>query len=137
MRKNEETQSAQMIRFMSSVLLGGVLALVICLVFVFFCSIGIASGWLNEHLMLQYTIAGCALGSLIGGLFAVKRFQAKTLLVGLSIGVLIFLFLLIAGMLLYTGVSVESHGFGLACACLVGGVLAGFLGGKQKKKRRR
>ena len=40
MRKNEEEQSAKLIRFMSSIILGGVLALAVCLVFLFFAPSG-------------------------------------------------------------------------------------------------
>ena len=137
MRKNEEEQSAKLIRFMSSILLGGVLALAVCLVFLFLCSIGISSGWISDHLMVQCTLAGCVLGGLIGGMFAVLRCRSRTLIVGLCVGAVVFLLLLTVGLLFYPGMSVENRGVGLLCACLFGGALAGLLGGKSKKKRRK
>lgn len=137
MRKNEEEQGAKLIRFMSSILLGGVLALAICLTFLFLCSIGIAKGWVSNRFMVQYTLAGCVLGCLIGGMFAVLRCRTKTLLVGLGVGVVLFLLLLTIGLVFYPGMSVEKRGIGLLCACLFGGALAGLLGGKPKKKRRK
>lgn len=137
MRKNEEEQSAKLIRFMSSILLGGVLALAVCLVFLFLCSIGISSGWVGDRFMVQYTLAGCVLGSLIGGIFAVRRCRTRTLVVGLCAGVVLFLLLLTVGLLFYPGMSVENRGVGLLCGCLFGGALAGLLGGKPKKKRRK
>ena len=105
MRKNEEEQSAKLIRFMSSILLGGVLALAVCLVFLFLCSVGIC--------------------------------RSRTLVMGLCVGAVLFLLLLTAGLLFYPGMSIEEGGVGLLCACLIGGALAGLLGGKPKKKRRK
>ncbi|MGM9607868.1 MAG: TIGR04086 family membrane protein [Oscillospiraceae bacterium] len=137
MRKTEEEQSAKLIRFMSSILLGGVLALAVCLVFLFLCSIGISSGWVGDRFMVQYTLAGCVLGSLSGGMFAVLRCRSRTLVVGLGVGAVLFLLLLTVGLLFYPGMSVENRGVGLLCGCLFGGALAGLWGGKPKKKRRK
>lgn len=137
MRKNEEEQSVKLIRFMSSIILGGVLALTVCLVFLFLCSVGISSGWVSDRWMVQCTLAGCALGGLIGGMFAVLRCRTRTLVVGLSAGAVLFLLLLTVGLLFYPGMSIENRGVGLLCASLFGGALAGLLGGKPKKKRRK
>ena len=137
MRKSEEEQSAKLIRLMSSILLGGVLALAVCLVFLFLCSVGISSGWIGDRFMVQCTLAGCVLGSLFGGMFAVLRCRSRTLVVGLGTGAVLFLLLLTIGVLFYPGMSIENRGVGLLCGCLFGGALAGLLGGKPKKKRRK
>lgn len=137
MRKNEEEQGARLIRLMSSVLLGGVLALAVCLVFLFLCSIGISKGWISDRFMVQCTLAGCVLGGLIGGMFAVLRCRSRTLVVGLGAGAVLFLLLLTIGVLFFSGMSIENRGVGLLCGCLFGGALAGLLGGKPKKKRRK
>ena len=137
MRKNEEEQGAKLIRFMTSILLGGVLALAVCLIFLFLCSVGISKGWISDRFMVQCTLAGCVLGGLIGGVFAVRRCRARTLVVGLCTGAVLFLLLLTAGLLFYPGMSIENRGIGLLCACVIGGALAGLLGGKPKKKRRK
>ena len=137
MRKNEEEQGAKLVRFMSGILLGGVLALLVCLAFLLLCSAGISGGWLSDRHMVQYTIAGCVFGCFAGGLFAVLRCRVKTLLVGLGVGGVFFLLLLTVGLLFYPDMSVGERGPGLLCAALFGGALAGFLGGKPKKKRRK
>lgn len=137
MRKTEEEQSAKLIRLMSSILLGGVLALAVCLAFLFLCSVGISGGWVSDRYTVQCTLAGCALSCLIGGMFAVLRCRTRTLLVGLGVGAVLFLLLLTIGLLFYPGMSVENRGVGLLCASLFGGALAGLLGGKPKKKRRK
>lgn len=137
MRVNEEDQGVKLVRFMSAILLGALLAVGISLMVLFLCSVGISGGWLSESYMLQYTLAGCVVGSFAGGLFAVLRCRAKTLLVGLGVGCILFLLLLTIGSLLYTDTSLERRGVGLLCACLLGGALSGLLGGKQKKKKRK
>lgn len=137
MRKNEEEQSAKVVRYMSSVLFGGVTALVLCLVFLLLCSLGISSGWINTRYMVQCTLAGCTIGSFIGGMLAVVRCRAKTLLVGLGTGAVMFLLLLTIGLVFYPDMSAENRGVGLLCAALLGGAIAGLLGGKPKKKRRK
>ena len=137
MQRREEDQSAKLVRLMGNILLGGVLALLVCLVVLFFCAVGISSGWLNDRHMVQYTIAGCVLGCLIGGLFAVLRCRTRTLLVGLAVGGVFFLLLLTVGLLFYPDMSMGERGIGLLCGAMFGGALAGFLGGKPKKKRRK
>ena len=137
MRKSEEEQGTKLVRFMSGILLGGVLALLVCLAFLLICSAGISGGWISNRHMVQCTFAGCVLGSLAGGMFAVLRCRVRTLLVGLGVGCVFFLLLLTIGFLFYPGMSVEERGVGLLCACLFGGALAGLLGGKPKKKRRK
>lgn len=137
MRKNEEEQGAKLVKFMGGILLGGVLALLVCLAVLLICSAGISGGWISDRYMMQCTLAGCVLGSLSGGMFAVLRCRARTLLVGLGVGCVFFLLLLTIGLLFYPDMSVERQGLSLLCASLVGGVLAGFLGRKPKKKRRK
>ena len=51
MRKGEEDQGAKLIRYTLGVLLGGVAALAVCLLFLLLASVGISSGWLGENLM--------------------------------------------------------------------------------------
>lgn len=137
MQRREEEQSAKLVRYLGNILLGGVLALLVCLAVLLLCAVGISSGWLNDRHMVQYTIAGCVIGCAVGGLFAVLRCQARTLLVGLAVGGVFFLLLLTVGLLFYPDMSMGERGVGLLCGALFGGALAGFLGGKPKKKRRK
>lgn len=137
MRINEDEHGAKLVRYMSSVLLGGAAALLICVTLLFICALAIAAGWLSEQGMMQYTLASCVIGCLLGGLYAVFRCRSKTLIVGICVGAVFFLLLLTVGLLLYPGMSLENQGAELACAGLAGGALAGVLGGGRKKKKRR
>lgn len=137
MRKTEEDQGTKMVRAMANVLLGGVLALAVCLVFLFACSIGISGGWLDEGLMYQLTVVGCVIGGFAGGMTAVRRCGSRALIVALAAGGVFFLLLLTVGLLLFEGMSLENGGLGLLCGALCGGAAAGILGGKPRKKRRK
>lgn len=137
MRKREDEHGAGVLSFMGCVLLAGVLALAVCIALLFLLSLLISSGHLSSAGLMRYTIAACAVSSFLGGLFAVSRYRVKVLLVGAGTGIVLFLLLLTAGFVLYTDVSLDNHGAGLFCAALLGGMLAGLIGGKQKKKRRK
>ncbi|MEG0764880.1 MAG: TIGR04086 family membrane protein [Pseudoflavonifractor sp.] len=137
MRKTEEDRGAKLLRYMLNILLGGGVALASCCLFLLGASLGIAQGWLGEALMYQLTILGCVLGSFAGGLVAVKRCGTRALIVGLLVGVVLFLLLLTLGLLCYDGVSADVSGIGLLCGGLCGGAAAGILGSSPKKKRRK
>ena len=137
MRKTEEDQGAKLVRAMTGVLLGGVLALAVCLVFLFLCSIGISGGWLSEGLMYQMTVVGCVIGGFAGGMTAVRRCGSRALIAALCAGGVFFLLLLTIGVLLFEDMSLENGGLGVLCGALCGGAAAGLLGGKPKKKKRK
>lgn len=133
MRKEEE-QGTRALRAMGHVLLGGAIALVACVVFLIFASIGVSGGWLKEGLMGQITVASCVVGALIGGLTAVGRHRAKGLMVGVAVGACLFLLLLTVGYLCYESVGIENGGVAILVGCLCGGALAGLLGGSRSPK---
>ena len=139
MRKKEEDQSARLIRCGLGVLLGGILALAICCLFLLGCSVAISSGAVGEGLGYQLTIVGCVLGGFGGGLFAVGQCGGG-LLTGLTVGGILFLLLLTIGALFFETMALEAGGIGLLCGGLCGGAAAGLLGhekGSPSRKKRR
>ena len=137
MRKKEEDQSARLIRCGLGILLGGVMALAICCLFLLGASVAISSGLAGEGLIYQLTIVGCVLGGFGGGLFAVKR-CGGALLTGLAVGVVLFLLLLTIGALFFETMELEAGGIGLLCGGLCGGAAAGLVnGGKGKPARKK
>ena len=139
MRKTEEDQGAKAVRYMVSVIMGGICALVVCLLFLLAVSACISKGLLDMGLIYQLTLVGCVLGSFAGGRMAVRRCGARALIVGLCAGLVLFLLLLTIGVIGFHAAP-ESGGIGLLCASLCGGAVAGLLGGGQsqgKKKRRK
>lgn len=137
MRKTEEDQGTRLVRAMTNILLGGVVALAVCLMFLFLCSIGISGGWLQEGLMYQMAVVSCVIGGFAGAMTAVRRCGSQALIVGLAVGAVFFLLLLTVGVLLFESMSLEAGGLGLLCGGLCGGAAAGLMGSKPKKKRRK
>ena len=137
MRKTEEDQGTRLVRAMTNILLGGVVALAVCLMFLFLCSIGISGGWLQEGRMYQMAVVSCVIGGFAGAMTAVRRCGSRALIVGLAVGAVFFLLLLTVGVLLFESMSLEAGGLGLLCGGLCGGAAAGLMGSKPKKKRRK
>ena len=136
MRKNEEEQGSRLIRIMTWVIVGSVVGLLVCLMFLLVCSIGISMGILKEDLMYQLTVIGCAFAGLSGGLWAVSRCRSRTLIIGMAAGAVFYLLLLTIGVLFFESISPDEGGLGLLCGALCGGAVAGILGGRPRKKRR-
>ena len=119
------------------ILTGGVLAGVVTLLALLVCAILVSIGLLPVSAMEGGVLAVCALGALIGGIYAVRQSGTRPLAAGLGVGVVLFLLLLTAGLIAYEGASVANGGVSILCACLCGGAVPGILGRKPKKKRRR
>ena len=141
MGKKEEDQGAKLVRCAVGILLGGLLALGVCMLFLLGASVAISGGLLDMVLTYQITIVGCVLGGFCGGLLAVGRCGGG-LAAGLLTGGVLFLLVLTLGALCFRDVSLESGGIGLLCGSLCGGAAAGLLGngsgkGKRKKRRKR
>lgn len=136
MGKGEEDQGARALRVIGHILLGGLVALVACMIVLVMASVGVAGGWLKEGLMPQLTVAACVVGTLVGGLTGVSRHRSKGILVGSAVGLCLFLLLVTIGSLFFEGMNVENGGGAILAGCLCGGALAGLLGGRRDPKRK-
>ena len=137
MRKGDEEQGAWAIRAISQVLLGGVVGVAVSLLFLFVCAVAISRGLLSQNHTGYLAVAACVLGGAAGGIFAVRRCRGRSLIVGVLVGVVLFLLLLTVGLALYKETVLEEGGLTLAAGCLCGGALAGLFGARPKKKRRK
>ena len=133
MGKREEDQGARRIRCGTGLLLGGMLALAVCCLFLLGCAAAVSGGLAGEELGYQFTIVGCVLGGFCGGLFAVRQCGGG-LLAGLGAGTVLFLLLLTVGALCFESMSLQAGGIGLLCGCLCGGAAAGLFSGRGKKR---
>ena len=66
MGKREEDQGARLIRCGTGLLLGGMLALAVCCLFLLGCAAAVSGGLAGEELGYQFTIVGCVLGGRLG-----------------------------------------------------------------------
>ena len=135
--KRQEEQGNAWMGVMGSLLKGGLLALAVTLALLLLCAWAVSVRWLNQAAMERCTVAVCVLGAVVGGAVAMRRHREIALLLGVGTGGMLFLFLLSAGVLLYEEAPVVNGIPGILCACLCGGGIAGILGRKTKKKRRR
>ena len=115
---------------------GGVLAGIcsVFLLFLFACLI--SNGIIKEQWMGTSVLLACVGSTMIGGFFATRHAKGKSILPGLGVGGILFLLLVVSGMLVY-GELEEEACLKILCSCLAGGSLAGIIGRKAKKKRRR
>ena len=137
MYKKEEEQYSKILRYIGFVLLGGLLSLIVSVILILICAFAISSGWISDKYMMQYTIALCTLGSFIGSVFSVRCCGERLIFIGIGSGIVFFLLLLSIGFLFFTKSSIENHGVLLVLGSLIGGALAGTVGRKRKKKRRK
>ena len=101
------------------------------------CALLVSNGTIGEEMMDRAVLAVCVLGSLTGGLTAVRRIRRSPLPVGLGVGGCLFLLLLSAGCLLSGSASVSNDGALILLSCCCGGAMAGVLGARPNRKRRR
>ncbi len=135
-RKQEEPGSPW-VSAMCILLKGGVLAGVVAMAALLLCAALVSAGLLRERWMDGAVLAVCVAGAVSGGLYAALKLRDRAMLMGPGVGCVLFLLLLTAGLLAYDTSSLEQGGAGILCACLCGGAIAGILGRKPKKKRRR
>ena len=135
--KRQEEAGSQWIETMCELLKGGVLAGVVTILALLACAVLVSSGLLRECWMVGSVLAVCVIGAFAGGTYAVQAIGGRALLVGLGVGLVLFLLLLTAGLLAFETASLEQGRIGICCACLCGGAISGMLGRKPKKKRKR
>ena len=135
--RRKEESGEQWVNSMCELLKGGVLAGFSAVLALLLCALLISTGVLREQWAQGAVLAVCVLGGAVGGIYSIKRIRSKSLLVGTGVGAILFLLLLTAGLLAYDTASLEQGGAGILCACLCGGAIAGILGRKPKKKRKR
>ena len=135
-RKSEDRQPVWLTLALN-VLRGGVVAFVVASVVLLVAAFFISAGALGDDRIGSAVIAACLLGSFTGGFVTVLRQQSVPIVSGVLVGVVLFLILLSVGFLLYGDDGAMSSVGSVFCACMCGGGLAGVLGSRPKKKRRR
>lgn len=135
--KKPEDPAAVWLGTMCRLLKGGGVAVVTAALGLVVCALLVSGGVVGEKLMGRGILAICVVSSLVGGLVAVRRLERGTLLAGLGVGGILFLLLLTAGFLLYEDASLSNGGVPILIACCCGGAIAGVLGGRPRKKRKR
>ena len=135
--RRREDGGSQWLNAVCEILKGGVLAGVVTILSLLACAVLVSMGAVPVNAMEGGGPAAWGLGTLAGGIYAVRRSGTRPLAAGLGVGAVLFLLLLTAGLIAYEDSSVANGGVSILCACLCGGAIPGILGRKPKKKRRR
>ena len=137
MRKKEEEQGKQLWHFGKLILMGGITAFLLCIVFLTLAAAGISKGLISANLHNQITVVACVLSSFLGGLLVVREGKGRGVVLGIAVGAVLFLFQLSIGILIYDTFTLENGGIGLLCGALCGGAASGILSGDRTPRAKR
>ena len=136
MGKKEMEKESKLIQCIRCSSFGAIIALIFCTVIILICSVSISRGWLSEKNLKEYVWIASGLGCFLGATISASKTRSKTLLIGLFTSVLLFLIQVIIGYIAYYNASIGENGLFLFLADLTGGVLAGLLSGRRRKKKK-
>lgn len=108
-----------------SVLFGSLAGFALGLILLLPISALILGGILDESISGILTVLVVFSGALFGGILAAKKAKTGTTVTGLVSGILLFLWLCVAGLLLYERFVPNEKGLGLFLASVAGGLLGG------------
>ena len=134
MGKENQEQARPMDVFLRMVF-GGLLGLAVCLLILIFGAAAASKGILPAGLLSRICLGGCLAGGFSGGLLALRGGRGKTLLIGLGTGMIFFLFLLIAGVILYHNITPLETGWSIFVSAMIGGALSGLAAARPKKRK--
>lgn len=135
--KRQEEPNSTWMGLMCAVMKGSLAAFVLALGLLFACSAAVSAGWFRQAVVDRAPMVVCVLSAFLGGCVSIRRRREFSLPVGLGTGIGLFCLLLAIGVLLYEQAPIPESVPNILCACLCGGALAGIMGRKSKKKRRR
>ena len=118
------------------IMLGGAVGALVCVLALLLCSVFISSGVVGEGVMSAAAPLCGLIGGGAAGVSAVWGVEGRHPAVGLAAGITLFLLLMLAGLLIYEGTTLENGGVGLLLACCCGGALAGLVGRRSGRRRR-
>ena len=134
-KRVEEKKGGEAV-LVKALLKGGLIAAAVLLFFLPVGAAGVSLGLLGQEMMERWGILSCVAGGLTGGWMAVREERRMALILGLGTGGILFGLLLLTGLVL-GGTPSGGRMLPVLCACLCGGGMAGILGRKGKKKKKR
>lgn len=136
MRKGrEKSAAAAPVELATNAVIGSFIALGLTLVLLLLASGLVVSGRLPEGLMRGSVVLVLCFASMIGALIAIFRNRARVLLVGLTEGVLLYALTLVFGAFSHGAALFGELSLFLLLAAILGGVLAGLVCNRPRKRR--
>ena len=134
MRRTKE-KKPEPFGFVSNAGIGALIALGTSFVLLFAASLLVVSGQLPEGWMGIVTVLALFLSSLLGALIAIRRSRSRALLVGLCEGAILYAITFIGGVFAEVPTLLGALSPFLLLAALSGGVAAGLLHARPRKRR--
>ena len=135
--KRQEEKGSAWMGVTGALVKGSAAALCLTLLLLLGCAAAVSVQWLGQQAMDRCVVMSCIAGALVGAAISMRNAREWAMPLGLGTGMALFLLLLSMGILLYENSPVLDSVPGVFCACLCGGAMAGILGRKTKKTRRR
>ncbi len=134
MRKNEDKKSSNQ-NLIYSVLIGAAFGFILVIILFAVFSAFIAAGKASESLMPYLTALAAVLGALTGAVIAVRNYKGKLVIVGLSVGCVMFIVTFIFGLLAGGANVTGSMTTVLLVSFLAGGITGSFLSLRRKSRK--
>ena len=135
-KRAEEKKNGKSV-ILTALLKGAVMGAAVLLLCLLAGAGGISLGMLGQEMMARWGILSCVAGGLTGGWMAVREERRMALILGPGTGGILFALLLLTGLVLGGGSPAGERMLPVLCACLCGGGMAGILGRKGKKRKKR
>lgn len=136
MQSREENKKIQFAGTAAAILIGSAIALGVCCLLLLAVAAGVSAGKIPEGAMGTAVMVCCALSSVLGGVFAVRRGDGPPILIGLLSGATLCLLVLAVGWAAFEGASFGSGCVWILGAALLGGILSAFLPRGRTKRRK-
>ena len=134
MRKGKEKKTEPW-GFVASAAIGSVVALGLALILLFIASVLVVSGRLPEGAMGATTVGVLFLASLVGAVIAIRRNKTRALFLGLLEGAILYAITFIGGAFAEVPTLFGELSLFLLLAALLGGVAAGMVWLRPKKRK--
>lgn len=106
------------------------------LILLFLSALAISNGSIVQEDMKGIVLVCTFLSCFLGALFTLSQNKKYGILLGSLVGVLLFFFLYLLGLALYTEVSLHNSGLEILFAAVCGGAIAKFLVKKKKNTKK-
>ena len=135
MRNKKETRKTQPMSMANNAAIGAVIAFGMSIVLLFIAAWLLVSGRLSEGFMGTTAVLVLFISAFVGAAFAIRRNKEKAVPTGLLTGGLLYALTFVIGAFSERASLVGELSLHLLLACLIGGLCAGFLKLRPKKRR--
>lgn len=135
MKQNRHNKKEEFPEMTMALLQGVAIAFVSLLLLLFASAVGISKGVFDQNNMKGIVLACTLVSSLLGGVYTLSSVKKQFMLLGMAVGLLLFLLLLLIGLCFYQKVSFLQGGVEILFAALCGGAISKFFSKSKKTSK--